>query len=597
MDLIPQVAVALVLVGAAEAVAHTIVNLTLLKDTLILLPHMDVSLVPLHTINTPATGLSNSNSSISLLLFTLNSPPLPLRTMLCLQLLVVLRTTIHMASLRIPPSQCMGSKTTLTNSPTLPTMASSRRPNGIQALLTRFRLRTAVVDVVAEEATMIVAAIATATATTIQAIATLLISSSLWQADMASPPLTQGDLEHPPIPTLLPRLFPFLTITINKNNNSNNNSNSNNANSSQKPDLVAAGKKKKRKTNTLGLTPGDESASDNDEGEEKYLTELMGLETMQITDIPAYISDRRKNYPTKQRIEEKKANEEAQKKAQQDREEALRLEKQADKLRRQLRKVESSIKRKREQQDEGDEMRQSEDESDDDLDEEAAKQKLAAEERKADVTKHCKYFSTGGNCGKKSKCRFVHDPAVRDAALKEKQANNGQMTIRQRLILNDKEQEDLSILESIDYLRQKGIMARASIILTKPPVPVADGESPEIAAVTAESESTATTIGAAEGNIGAAGDADSIADVGVDVEDEVKKGLEGSLAQGETKPESPPAATSSSSDTAATTTTNSAPPSVSSLPQKPPLSSVPAGKPHTKRSGGWPNYTKSEDLP
>jgi hypothetical protein len=144
------------------------------------------------------------------------------------------------------------------------------------------------------------------------------------------------------------------------------------------------------------------------------------------------------------------------------------LERQADKLRRQLRKVESSIKRKREQGDEGDEMRgPSAESSDDEKPEVMSSRSSAAAPRptpkppakKADVSKHCKYYSTGGTCGKKSKCRFVHDPEVREAAMKEREANDGRLTIQQRLILNDKEQEDLTILQSIQYLRKKGVMA------------------------------------------------------------------------------------------------------------------------------------------
>lgn len=141
------------------------------------------------------------------------------------------------------------------------------------------------------------------------------------------------------------------------------------------------------------------------------------------------------------------------------------LEKQADKLRRQLRKVESSIKRKREQGDEGDEMRDpSENSSDDEKPEVMTSRKQAGSSappppaKRADVSRHCKYYSTGGTCGKKGKCRFVHDPEVREAAIKEREANNGRLTIQQRLILNDKEQEDLTVLQSIQYLRQKGMM-------------------------------------------------------------------------------------------------------------------------------------------
>jgi hypothetical protein len=51
----------------------------------------------------------------------------------------------------------------------------------------------------------------------------------------------------------------------------------------QKPDAASAGKKKKRKTNTLGLTPGDESDED-DENEEERLNEMYGAEA------PKYVS-------------------------------------------------------------------------------------------------------------------------------------------------------------------------------------------------------------------------------------------------------------------------------------------------------------------
>lgn len=144
------------------------------------------------------------------------------------------------------------------------------------------------------------------------------------------------------------------------------------------------------------------------------------------------------------------------------------LQRQADKLRKQLRKVESSIKRKREQGDEGDEMRDSSaEESSDDGKPEVMSSKspkgpaLPPPAKKADITKHCKYYSTGGSCGKKGKCRFRHDPEIREAAMKEREANNGRLTIQQRLILNDKDQEDLTVLQSIQYLREKGMMSAA----------------------------------------------------------------------------------------------------------------------------------------
>lgn len=174
------------------------------------------------------------------------------------------------------------------------------------------------------------------------------------------------------------------------------------------------------------------------------------------------MADRKKHFPTKARVEAKKAAELAQN----GEDKASSLEKQADKLRRQLRKVESSIKRKREQGDEGDEMRDPSEESSDDEPEVMSTRSHVAPPppppaKKADVSKHCKYYSTGGTCGKKGKCRFVHDPEVREAAMKEREANNGRLTIQQRLILNDKEQEDLTVLQSIDYLRKKGAIDAA----------------------------------------------------------------------------------------------------------------------------------------
>ncbi|KAG8425801.1 hypothetical protein J3459_009633 [Metarhizium acridum] len=232
----------------------------------------------------------------------------------------------------------------------------------------------------------------------------------------------------------------------------------NSDNNKPKTDTPSVGKKKKRKVNTLGLTPGVESESEDDEGEEKILTDLIGAETLQISDVAAFLAERRKNYPTKARVEAKRAAEVAQK----DEAKTAELEKQADKLRKQLRKVEFTIKRKREQGDEGDEMRDSSDDSDDEKPEVMSSRVQTAPPpppaKKADVTRHCKYYSTGGTCGKKGKCRFVHDPEVREAAIKEREANNGRLTIQQRLILNDKDQEDLAILQSIKYLRQKGIM-------------------------------------------------------------------------------------------------------------------------------------------
>ncbi|KAI6779708.1 uncharacterized protein J7T54_005738 [Emericellopsis cladophorae] len=230
-----------------------------------------------------------------------------------------------------------------------------------------------------------------------------------------------------------------------------------------------AGRKKKRKTNTLGLTPGMESESEDDEGEEAALEKLLGQERYQVDDVAEFLAERKKNFPTKARAEARKNAELASKTE----DEESALHKKRDKLRRQLAKVESSIKRKRDLGDEGDEMRDlSLNDSEEDEKPESMTSKPSAASapppaKKADVTRHCKYFSTGGSCGKKSKCRFVHDPAVREAAIKERDANNGRLTIQQRLVLNDQEQEDLAILQSIQYLREKGVMKKENLPVPK----------------------------------------------------------------------------------------------------------------------------------
>ncbi|KAK3693940.1 hypothetical protein B0T22DRAFT_437079 [Podospora appendiculata] len=249
----------------------------------------------------------------------------------------------------------------------------------------------------------------------------------------------------------------------------------------QKPDAASAGKKKKRKTNTLGLTPGDESEED-DENEEEKLNEMYGAEApnpVDSSEIAAWIAQRRANFPTKGKIEAKNAAAKTQNgdgnKSGADRNAILeRQQQKAEKLRKQLEKVESSIKRKREQQDEGDEMRNfdaissaSSDTKSDDDDEKPEVMSTRQEPgsvpppaRKADPTRHCKYFSTGGTCGKRGKCRFVHDQTVREAALKEREMNGGRMTLQQRLILNDKEQEDLTIVQVLQYLQEKGLLKK-----------------------------------------------------------------------------------------------------------------------------------------
>jgi len=132
----------------------------------------------------------------------------------------------------------------------------------------------------------------------------------------------------------------------------------------------------------------------------------------------------------------------------------------------------SGSKRKRENGDEGDEERGqvSEDDSDGSSDSGSEDSKPEAVSTrndtimrmppppKAQLQRHCKYFSTGGTCGKKGKCRFVHDQEVRNQALRDKEANGGKMTLAQRLILNDTAKDDLTILKSIKYLKEKGLM-------------------------------------------------------------------------------------------------------------------------------------------
>jgi hypothetical protein len=131
----------------------------------------------------------------------------------------------------------------------------------------------------------------------------------------------------------------------------------------------------------------------------------------------------------------------------------------------------SGSKRKRDTGDEGDDDRGqvSEEESSSSSDSDSGSSKPEAmssrnaarnlpQPPKAQLQRHCKYFSTGGTCGKKGKCRFVHDQEVRDQALKDKEANGGKMTLAQRLILNDTAKDDLTILKSIKYLKEKGLM-------------------------------------------------------------------------------------------------------------------------------------------
>ncbi|KAI0136373.1 hypothetical protein BJ170DRAFT_8489 [Xylariales sp. AK1849] len=247
-------------------------------------------------------------------------------------------------------------------------------------------------------------------------------------------------------------------------------------NQPQKSDNSSA-KKKKRKTNTLGLTPGDGDESDDGSvDEEKQLVELLGIDAPVVPDIATWIAERKANYPTRDRVEAKKAAEQATRaEVGEDQKPVTKLtkdEEKAEKLRRELAKVERKLeKRKRETIDEGDEMRidgakSESSESEDDKPEVQSIRKPSSflpppPITRADPTNHCKYYSTGGICGKKGKCRFVHDKNMREQALQEQAANGGRITLKQRLLRNDKEQEDLAVVQSIVNLRASGKLVEA----------------------------------------------------------------------------------------------------------------------------------------
>lgn len=236
-------------------------------------------------------------------------------------------------------------------------------------------------------------------------------------------------------------------------------------------------------------------------------------------DLAAWIEERKKKYPTKERREAKQAElaqrraaaaEQASKdkRSKQDQGDDRKLEKQrlkAEKLRKQLERAEQKVqeamkagmKRKRDSGDVGDEddikiegdavdqviatatAGASLSDSDSDSEgsseytdatdsEDEAPQPLTSKRnapvqvpppaKKNILQRHCKYFSTGGTCGKKGKCRFIHDEAVRAAAIREKDLNGGRMTLAQRLTQNDKEKDDLMVLKSIKYLFEKGML-------------------------------------------------------------------------------------------------------------------------------------------
>lgn len=66
---------------------------------------------------------------------------------------------------------------------------------------------------------------------------------------------------------------------------------------------------------------------------------------------------------------------------------------------------------------------------------------------------------------------------MRAAALREREMNGGRMTLQQRLLLNDKEQEDLTIVQTLKYLQDKGLFPKSG---ARP----APGSQPAITAAT-----------------------------------------------------------------------------------------------------------------
>ncbi|EHK98848.1 hypothetical protein M7I_5358 [Glarea lozoyensis 74030] len=252
-------------------------------------------------------------------------------------------------------------------------------------------------------------------------------------------------------------------------------------------------KKKKRRTNTLGLTPNgvdhEESEEEVDDvDEEARLVTLLGPDTPEMpVDLQAWLAERKAKFPTKARREA--AEENHQRRDQGGRNGGVKREQQtvkkeetdskferqqrkAEKLRLELEKLErnmSGAKRKRDNGDEGDDDRDhaSEDDSSESSDDDSGPETMTSRSGgpmrvppppKAQLQRHCKYFSTGGTCGKKGKCRFVHDVDIRNQALRDKAANGGKTTLAQRLILNDTAKDDLTILKSIKYLKEKGLM-------------------------------------------------------------------------------------------------------------------------------------------
>ena len=193
-----------------------------------------------------------------------------------------------------------------------------------------------------------------------------------------------------------------------------------------------------------------------------------------IPNMEAWLAERKANYPTKKRIQDKKKAEalksaQAEKDAENADAKVDSDEEKLGKLQAEMSKVEQRLKekRKRSANDEGDEMRtdhahqdsasiKSEDEAPESLTTHKPASLPPPPIIRADPTSHCKYYATGGKCGKKDKCRFKHDPAVREAALQEQTRNGGRLTLKQRLMLNDKNMEDRETVEAILSLRSNG---------------------------------------------------------------------------------------------------------------------------------------------
>lgn len=281
--------------------------------------------------------------------------------------------------------------------------------------------------------------------------------------------------------------------------------------SSQKPDAAVHSKKKKRKTNTLGLTPGDESSEGEGalDDEEKRLSELLGADAPVIPDMAAWIAERKANFPTKARVEAKKVAEAAAapKADNSSKPTVTKIDKdqaKIDRLEKKLSKLKGSIeKRKRAANDEGDEMRADDslDQSDSSDDEEPEVQTSSKPANgflppppitRADPSNHCKYYSTGGTCGKKGKCRFKHDPAVREAALQERTRNGGRMTLRQRMLLNDKDHDDMDVVKAIVEMRGSGRLVDPQSLQVSP-----KQQAEEQAAVSPAPSTLPTTAGVA----------------------------------------------------------------------------------------------------